>query len=231
MPGPDIPNGVPYVRVADFPNDKLNTATIKRTTAEIDAQYARARLKAGDILLSIRGTVGRVCVIPEELTGANITQDTARLSIQKEMDSRFVTWALRAPSTQQRMQRAVKGVAVRGINIGDVRALQIPVPSLDEQQEIVRRVEALFKIADAVEGHYRKAHEQLDKLPQSILAKAFRGKLVPQDPNDEPASVLLERIRAEKANGTKATRKTKQPQRKAGRQPAAALPFTKAAEG
>lgn len=213
MPGPDIPNGVPYVRVADFPNDKLNTATIKRTTVEIDAQYARARLRAGDILLSIRGTVGRVCVIPEELAGANITQDAARLSIQKEMDGSFVTWALRAPSTQQRMQRAIKGVAVRGINIGDVRALQIPIPPLDEQQEIVRRIEAFFKIADTVEDHYRNAQEQLDKLPQAILAKAFRGELIPQDPNDEPASALLERIRAERVG-------TAKPERKARRQSA-----------
>jgi type I restriction enzyme, S subunit len=69
---------------------------------------------------------------------------------------------------------------------------------LTEQQEIVRRVEALFKTADALEARYRKAKAHVDKLTQSILAKAFRGELVPQDPNDEPASLLLKKIRADR---------------------------------
>ena len=97
-----------------------------------------------------------------------------------------------------RMQKAVKGVAIRGINIGNVRALQIPFPPLNEQHEIVRRVEALFKIADNIEKRYEKAKAHVDKLTQSILAKAFRGELVPQNPNDEPASELLKRIKAER---------------------------------
>jgi type I restriction enzyme S subunit len=69
---------------------------------------------------------------------------------------------------------------------------------LEEQHEIVRRVEALFKIADDIEKHYEKAKAHVDKLTQSILAKAFRGELVPQDPNDEPASELLKRIQEER---------------------------------
>ncbi len=93
-----------------------------------------------------------------------------------------------------------QGVAVRGINIGDVRALQLPVPPFPEQQEIFRRVGALFKTADALEARYNTAKAHVDKLTQSILAKAFRGDIVPQDPNDEPASVLLERIGQQKSS-------------------------------
>ena len=77
-------------------------------------------------------------------------------------------------------------------------SLPIELPQKKEQKEIVRRVEQLFAFADKVEARYTKAKAMLDKLPQSILAKAFRGELVPQNPNDEPASVLLERIKAEK---------------------------------
>jgi type I restriction enzyme S subunit len=66
---------------------------------------------------------------------------------------------------------------------------------LPEQEEIVCRVEALFSLADQIEARYAKAKAHVEKLSQSILAKAFRGELVPQDPNDEPASVLLERIK------------------------------------
>jgi type I restriction enzyme S subunit len=198
-PGPDVSDGVPYIRVADFPNDKITPSGIRKTSQDIDSKYTRSKLLEGDILLSIRGTVGRVCRISKDLEGANITQDSARLSIQTCIDPEYICWFLRAEPTQKRMQLAVKGVAVRGINIGDVRALQVPVPPIQEQREIVQRVERLFKVADQIEKRYEKAKAFVDKLPQAILAKAFRGELVPQDPADEPASVLLERIQAERA--------------------------------
>lgn len=72
---------------------------------------------------------------------------------------------------------------------------------MPEQREIVRRVEALFAIADRIEARYQVANERVEGLTASILAKAFRGELVPQDPNDEPASVLLERIKKERESG------------------------------
>jgi len=206
-PGPDTPGGIPYVRVADFPNDRLNLETIRRTTKEIEKTFARARLREGDILLSIRGTVGRVCVVPQELKDANITQDTARLSVQPALNAGFVKWFLRAAPTQKRMQKAVKGVAVRGINIGDVRALQMPLPPLSEQQEIVRRVESLFALADQLELRLAKARGQVDKLSPSLLARAFSGKLVPQYPTDEPALMLLERMRTVGSSGVEPGRR------------------------
>jgi type I restriction enzyme S subunit len=215
-PGPDTQNGIPYVRVADFPNDRLELSTIRRTTTEIEKQYARARLRPGDILLSIRGTVGRVCIVPEQLNNANITQDTARLSIQGALDRDYVAWFLRAKPTQNRMRNAMKGVAVRGINIGDVRALQLPIPPPDEQREIVRRVEALFVLADRIEDRVRVATELADRLPQTILARAFRGELVPTEAelaaeegrDYEPASELLERI-YESRSQTKPAKRTR----------------------
>ncbi|MFY1666640.1 restriction endonuclease subunit S [Pseudomonas sp. Pseu.R1] len=205
-PGPELEEGVPYIRVADFPGNKLNTANIKKTSSEIDQQFKRARLLENDLLLSIRGSVGRLIKIPASLEGANITQDTARLSISPLILTDFVYWVLLADSTQRRMKNATRGVAVRGINIGDVRALQIPLPPYNEQAEIVRRVEQLFAFSDQLEARVRAAQERIDNLTRSILAKAFRGELVPQDPNDEPASVLLDRIKAQRAAAPKAKR-------------------------
>lgn len=205
-PGPELEEGVPYIRVADFPGNKLNIANIKKTSSEIDQQFKRARLLENDLLLSIRGSVGRLIKIPASLEGANITQDTARLSISPLISTDFVYWALLADSTQRRMKNATRGVAVRGINIGDVRALQIPLPPHGEQAEIVRRVEQLFAFADQLEARIKAAQVRIDVLTQSILAKAFRGELVPQDPNDEPASVLLDRIKAQRASAPKAKR-------------------------
>src|SRR6266536_6722768 len=82
---------------------------------------------------------------------------------------------------------------------------QITPPVLTEA---LRRVESLFGLADQIEARHAKAKAHVEKLTQSILAKAFRGELVPQDPNDEPASVLLERIRQTKTND-QSKRKTK----------------------
>lgn len=104
------------------------------------------------------------------------------------------------------MKNATRGVAVRGINIGDVRALQIPLPPRVEQNEIVRRVEQLFAFADQLEAKIQTAQARINHLTQSILAKAFRGELVPQAPNDEPASELLARIQAQRAAAPKAKR-------------------------
>ena len=74
----------------------------------------------------------------------------------------------------------------------------VPIPSTEEPKEIVRRVESLFALADSVEKQYTEAKKRTDRLTQSLLAKAFRGELVPQDPNDEPASELLKRIQVER---------------------------------
>jgi type I restriction enzyme S subunit len=133
-------------------------------------------------------------VVPPELEAANITQDTARLSIQPEISSTFVLWYLRSPMAQTRMRAATKGVAVRGMNIGDIRALQLPLPSFAEQAEIVRRVEALLALADRIEARLTAARAQVERLTPATLSKAFRGDLVPQDPNDEPAAKLLKRL-------------------------------------
>ena len=84
--------------------------------------------------------------------------------------------------------------------------MPVPRPSIAEQTEIVRRVEQLFAFADQLEARVKAAQARIDRLTQSILAKAFRGELVPQDPNDEPASVLLERIKAQRAAVPKARR-------------------------
>lgn len=222
-PGPEMEDGVPYIRVADFPGNRLSLGSIRKTSPEIDAQFKRSRLHPGDLILSIRGTVGRVIETPPELDGANITQDTARLAIGTRMVRNYVHFALLAEPTQRRMQMAVRGVAVKGINIGDVRALQVPVPPYDEQVEITTRVVKLFSFADQIEARFIAARTQAQRLTPLLLAKAFRGELVPQHPNDEPASALLERIAAKRAKPSEP--KARQP--RAARAPKENVAMTK----
>jgi hypothetical protein len=106
-----------------------------------------------------------------------------------------------APNVHDRVIAKSKSSAGQnGVSGSDIKAQPFAVPPLAEQQEIVRRVEALFKTADSLEARYRTAKAHVDKLTQSILAKAFRGELVTQDEKDEPAAVLLERIKAERTS-------------------------------
>ena len=86
----------------------------------------------------------------------------------------------------------------KGISGKDIKGQKVNAPPIEEQKEIARRVESLFTLADSVEKQYQQARLRTDKLTQSLLAKAFRGELVPQDPNDEPAEKLLARIQVEK---------------------------------
>lgn len=95
------------------------------------------------------------------------------------------------------------------LSLTNLKTVVLPIPPLTEQEEIINCVGALFKKADEIEERYKKAKAFVDKLIQSILAKAFRGELVPQDPNDEPASVLLEKIKAERATIEKNSRKSR----------------------
>ena len=82
------------------------------------------------------------------------------------------------------------------LNLTKIKNFPVLLPSLEEQRQIVRRVESLLAWANRLEARYTTARDRVENLTPALLAKAFRGELVPQDPNDEPASVLLERIRA-----------------------------------
>ena len=89
-----------------------------------------------------------------------------------------------------------------GVSGSDIKDQAFALPPTEEQAEIVRRVKSLLAIANPIEARYLKASAQVDRLTQSILAKAFRGDLVPQDPNDEPAPTLLERSKPAPAEAT-----------------------------
>jgi type I restriction enzyme S subunit len=151
-------------------------------------------LPPGTVLLAMIGegkTRGRTAILKIEAT---INQNIAAIDIGHGYLVSAYLWRWFQYQYETTREQG-SGSGPQALNCQRVRELSFHLPPLAEQQEIVRRVETLFKTADALEARYHTATAHVDKLPQSILAKAFRGKLVPQDPNDEPASVLLERIR------------------------------------
>jgi len=115
----------------------------------------------------------------------------------KMVDPLMTNWLyfnLQLPAFVHHLTAGLTGSDLPHVTGTGVAEYTFGLPPLAEQRDIVRRVEALFALGDQIETRYAKAKAHVEKLTQSFLAKAFRGELVPQDPNDEPASVLLERI-------------------------------------
>lgn len=135
LPGDHCDGGVPVVKVKDIAQGGVRTAGLLQTSPEIDAKYKRSRLKDGDILLSIRGTVGRLGIVPKELTGANITQDTARIRISCPETRDYVYQAMQNDDLQTQIRDHVVGQAVKGINIRDVKKLKIFLPNDNHAQK------------------------------------------------------------------------------------------------
>lgn len=133
-----------------------------------------------------------------------------RINHCPELDPEYLNFCLNTNHARA-FCRSVKsdGVSQSNINAQKLGTFEVPFCSLSEQQEIVRRVKRLFALADQIEARFEWAHAQAEKLTASLLARAFRGELVPQDPNDEPASEVLARLRAETLVETPVKSKTR----------------------
>jgi type I restriction enzyme, S subunit len=172
-PGPDIAGGVPYVRVADMKPAGIDLSSVRSTSTAIAHEYRRSTLASGDLLMSIRGHVGRFAFVPNELAGGNITQDSARLAIDDPVSAIYVRAAMEAPGLQQWMARRTKGAAVRGINLGDLREAPIPDPPRSHQEHFAS---AQGKIARQSELCAAQL-EAVDLIFASLQSRAFRGEL------------------------------------------------------
>ncbi len=145
-PGPHINGGVPYVRVTEMKDGRIDISNLRRTSKERAAKFARATLASGDILISKDGTIGRVAVVPPELAGGNITQHVMRAPIAKDVVRNYVVWAIRSDLCQRWLSGETRGVALRGVNVEDFRRLPVPVPPNVEQKRIVPEVERLLTL-------------------------------------------------------------------------------------
>lgn len=194
-PGKQIDGGVPYVRINEMQSGIVDMKNLRRTSTERAEKFKRATLKAGDLLISKDGTIGKVAIVPPELEGGNITQHIVRVSVDPSYNRDYVMWAIRSPSCQQWLSDATRGVALRGVNVEDFRRMPIPMALRKEQDDIARILKELFGWTDQAEDSVQESLKRTNVLEQSLLAKAFKGELLSQDPNDEPATVLLENKR------------------------------------
>jgi len=172
MPGSGVENGVPVIKVKDFPDGRIREGQLLLTTEELAHEYRRSTLKQGDLVISIRGTIGRLAEVPASLAGANITQDSARLSVDSKHDRRYVRLALESEYCQAQIRRKSTGTRVLGLNLGALRELEVPVPSdMSVAEETIREAETLAKAIDETAF----ARSQLMVLRAALSAEIFGG--------------------------------------------------------
>lgn len=191
-------SGTLFITSENVREMRLDLDTPKYVESGFNRVAGRSMLRPGDLLTNIVGaSIGRTAIYDRD-TPANINQAVCLIRLKPGIDHRFVLLSLSSPYVVDRMHDEKVDVARANLNLEDVGSLRVELPPLTEQAEIVRRVEALFKLADAINERVAAATARADRLTQSILARALRGELVPQDPNDEPAGELLNRIRTER---------------------------------
>ena len=194
------PSGkVPVIRMGNIQNGKIDWSNLAYTSDAVEIE--KYCLNSGDVLFNRTNSpelVGKTAIYRGEQP-AIFAGYLIKIKNGAMLDSEYLNFCLNSSHAKEWCQQVkTDGVSQSNINAQKLADYEINLPPLPEQQEIVRRVESFFTLADQLEARYQKAKTHVNKLTQSILAKAFRGELVPQDPSDEPASVLLARIKSQR---------------------------------
>ena len=195
-----IENGIPLITSKNLKNAKIDFNNVqfisKRDHKEINK---RSIVENDDILFGMIGTIGNPVIVTckKEFSIKNVGL------FKKNYDyiiPKYLRYWLESSKLFKILKEKdfFKGTTQKFISLGNLRILPIPLSSLEEQYEIVNEIESRLSVCDKLEETAQQSLEKIKYLRQSILKKVFEGKLVPQDPNDEPAEKLLERIKQEK---------------------------------
>lgn len=211
--------GHPLIFVRDIRACSFSNSETRYIDSSKFEELKAHRAKPGDLLITKMGDPpGDAAIYPSDCEEAVITADCIKLRVANELAlSKFILFAIMSNEFRAKVVEISAGVAQQKVNLKNFKKLQLNIPPLPEQHEIVRRVEQLFAYADTIEKQVNSALTRVNSLTQSILAKAFRGELTAQWRAENPslisgensAAALLEKIKAERAasGGKKASRK------------------------
>jgi type I restriction enzyme S subunit len=139
----------------------------------ISSQFKRTILAGGDLVVSIRGTVGRVAIVPEDAAGWNVAREVAVVPLLPGVSRPFLHWYMLSSYAQGFMMKEVRGIAQRGINLEDLRRLPVPMPP----RALVEKFGACIEQVRSIVAEQAASRIRLDDLFQSMLHRAFEGEL------------------------------------------------------
>ena len=187
----------PYIRVADMSNNTIQIKNLKYVNKEIYDQIHNYTITADDLYFSIAGTIGKVGRVPQSLNGALLTENAAKIT-SYQINLNYLVQILKSPIVAQQHSRILSKVAQPKLSLIKLKQTFIPLPPVSEQSRIAAKIAQLFALLRKVESSTQQYAKLQTLLKSKVLDLAMRGKLVEQDQNDEPASVLLEKVKAEK---------------------------------
>ena len=176
--GAPVADGVHVLRSSDVRHLRLDLQNVKRVSPEIAGKYRRTFLKGGEVLITVRGTLGGVVVAPVECAGFNISREVAMFAMVEPAVSKIAAIFIGSAPIQRWLLQRAKGIAYTGINIETLKELPIPLPPLAEQTRIVAEVERRLSVVEELESVVSANLQRAIRLRQAILQKAFTGGLV-----------------------------------------------------
>lgn len=196
-----VEEGIPFLRSQNVRENKYSSAGLKYVSLAFDESISKSRLEPGDVVVVRSGSVGTACVIPDTLLAANCSDlvIVKQPKVLPEYCAYYMNSVAKARVNAQKV-----GVALIHFNTQAQAAMPLSIPPLAEQAEIVAEVERRLTVLDTLSQTLADELRRAERLRQSILHRAFTGRLVPQDATDEPAAALLARLRATPAAPAKA---------------------------
>lgn len=196
--------GVPFINTGHIdPDGSLSISRMNFITKDKFKSLGSGKIQTNDLVYCLRGaTMGKTAIVNNFEKGA-IASSLVIVRPSDSVNYKFAHYFLISPQAKDLITKFDNGSAQPNLSAKSLAMYPLCLPSLKEQTEIVRLVEQYFALADTLEKNLANAKQRVDNLTQSILAKAFRGELVPQDPNDEPADKLLARIKAARLEAEK----------------------------
>ncbi len=177
LPGPNVDDGVPIVKSGNCTRDTLRPELLHKTTFEIEAGYARSRLAKDDVVYAIRGSVGMAALVPEDVAGANPTQDAARIAPGPDVNPRWLLYVVQSAPVWAQLAAGIVGATVKGINIRDLKRPFVPVPPRREQDEIAAYLDAEVGKLHALEATTEQSIEHLREYRQALITAAVTGQI------------------------------------------------------
>jgi type I restriction enzyme S subunit len=177
VPGPDVEVGVPFVRAQDLSLSDHPPRPNKTISPEVEAPYARTRLRGGEILLCVVGSIGKLGLVPPSWAGANIARAVARIAPVEGISSAYLVVAMRSDQVQDYFTEATRTLAQPTLNIGLIEVLPVPLPPLAEQHRIVAKVDELMVLCDRLETSLTTADDTRRRLLEALLAEALSPAL------------------------------------------------------